>query len=126
MPAVVTPQLAWVATLHGGSAVAAGASLTVTFHLTAGWQAQIPVLARANTASLDSIAQAYASDDGGATYATSPIAAVSIPSLGNHNTDQIATLVLPTGQYAIRLLASSPTVTFAVLTQQILTAVNQV
>jgi hypothetical protein len=120
---VATAVKAWVATLSAGGFISHGQSLTVTVHLTQGWEIQIPVGARYGTGvSLASPVLAYPSNDGGATYDTEPIATASIPAIASVN--KVVSLRLTTGQYAIQIQSSSPSTTFFVLTQEVITAFN--
>ena len=120
---VATAIKAWVATLNAGGFISHGQSLTVTVNLTAGWEIQIPLGARYGTnVSLASAVFAYPSNDGGVTFDTEPIAAASIPAIASVN--KVASLRLTTGQYAIQIQSSSPSTTFFVLTQEVITAFN--
>jgi hypothetical protein len=120
---VATPVKTWVASLNAGGFISHGQSLTVTINITGVWEIQIPIGARYGSGvSLASPVYAYPSNDGGATYDTEPIAATSIPATVSVN--KISSLRLTTGQYAVQVQASSPSVTFFVLTQEILSAFN--
>lgn len=120
---VATAIKAWVATLNAGGFISAGQSLTVTVHLTQGWEIQIPIGVRYGTnVSLASAVFAYPSSDGGATFDTEAIAAMSIPTTASVN--KIGSLRLTTGQYVIQITSSSPSTTFFILTQEIITAFN--
>lgn len=120
--AIATNILTWVATIDAGQAKAAGQSLTVTVHLTAGWEIQIPIRCVYGTYSVDSGIFIYRSTDGGATYDSLAFTAFSIT--GGQLLDMKKSIVLTTGQYAIEIRASSPTCTFMVLTQAIVTGIS--
>jgi hypothetical protein len=120
---VATPVKAWVASLNAGGFISHGQSLTVTINITGGWEIQIPTGVRyGSNVSLASAIFAYPSNDGGATYDTEPVAAMSIPVTASVN--KVASLRLTTGQYAIQIQSSSPSTTFYVLTQEIISAFN--
>lgn len=120
---VATPVKAWAATLHAGGFISHGQALTVTVHLTQGWEIQIPIGVRYGSGvSLASAVFAYPSNDGGASYDTEPIAAMSIPATASVN--KVGSIRLTTGQYVIVVLSSSPSTTFFILTQEIITAFN--
>ena len=57
-----------------------------------------------------------------ASFDTEPIAAASIPATTSVN--KVASLRLTTGQYAIQVQSSSPSTTFFVLTQEVITGFN--
>ena len=120
---VATAIKAWVATLNAGGFISHGQNLTVTVAITAGWEIQIPVGVRyGSNVSLASAVFAYPSNDGGASFDTEPIAAMSIPATARVN--KIGSLRLTSGIYAIQVQSSSPSTTFYVLTQEVITAFN--
>jgi hypothetical protein len=120
---IATAVKAWVATLNAGGFISHGQSLTVTVNLTAGWEIQVPVGVRYGSGvSLASAVFAYPSNDGGATFDTEPIAAMSVPATASVN--KVGSLRLTTGIYAIQVQSSSPSTTFFVLTQEVITAFN--
>jgi len=120
---VATAIKAWVATLNAGGFISHGQSLTVTVAITAGWEVQIPVGVRYGSGvSLASAVFAYPSNDGGANFDTEPIAAMSVPATASVN--KVGSLRLTTGIYAIQVQSSSPSTTFFVLTQEVITAFN--
>lgn len=122
-----TPVKAWLATLNAGGftshGVGAGRGFTVTFCITQAWEGQVPCGARyGSNVSLASPIDIFASNDGGATFDTLPLASFAIPTTASSL--QIQSVRLTTGIYAIRMIASSPSVTFFVLTQEVVTAVS--
>ena len=120
---VATPVKTWVATLNAGGFISAGQSNTVTVLITGAWEIQIPMGARYGSGvSLASAVLAYPSNDGGTTFDTEPIAATSIPATAS--IAKVASLRLTTGIYAVETRSSSPSTTFFVLTQEVLTAFN--
>lgn len=119
---VSVPVMAWLAALNAGGFVSAGQSNTVTVHLTQGLEIQVPVGVRyGSNVSLAAAVFVYPSNDGGANYDTVPLLAFSIPTTASVN--QIASIRLATGQYAIRTVISSPSCTVFVLTQAVITAI---
>ena len=125
MPTVSTPVVAWVASIMAGTAVNQSSSLTATVNITAGWEVQIPVAVQFSNVSADPVISIYPSMDGGATYDTTALASFAIGRISSGNGR--SSIRLPTGQYALQLLNSGPnTATFQVLTQAIITAINNV
>lgn len=119
------PVATWVATLltlaNGG--VTNSGSLTVTVNVTAGWEIQIPIQCRFSLVSADPVIYIYPSMDGGATYDTTPMTAFAIARIASATAQ--ASIRLSTGQYALQLVASgSNSQSFAVLTQMVITAIN--
>jgi hypothetical protein len=122
MPTVSTPVLAYVSALLAGAGVAQSSSLTVTVHLTSGWEIQIPVQFQCTTVSADPSVIIYSSSDGGVSYDTTSFSSFSIARVANSTTQ--ASIRLPVGQYVLQLLNSGPnTATFYVQTAQVLTAI---
>lgn len=120
--ATITQVMTWVQTLNAGTAVQGGNSLTVTVNVTAGWEVQIPMQSTYGTASLGTGVYVYPTMDGGANYDTDPIYAFAMEK--THETTHRQSIRLTTGQYAIEMRASSPTVTCAVVTFVVITAVD--
>lgn len=121
---VITAVKAWLASLFLGGFISHGQSLTATFHLTQGLEVQIPCGVRYGSGvSLATAVYVYPSSDGGATYDTEPLVAFSIPAVASVN--KIASVRLSTGQYAIQIQSSSPSTTFFILTQEVLTSMVQ-
>jgi hypothetical protein len=129
MATISTPVTAWVATLLAATGTNQSTSLTVTVNITAGWEVQIPVQVQYSNVSADAVVNVYSSMDGGANYETSPLMSFSLPSVTNLPATRLvkSSIRLTTGQYAIQLLASgSSSESFAVLTQAVITAINNV
>lgn len=117
---------AWVSTLNAGAFVShgigAGRGLTVTINLTQGWEIQVPVGVRyGSNVSLATPVYVYSTSDGGATFETEPLVAFSIPTTASVN--KTASIRLTTGMYALVMIASSPSTTFFVLSQEVITAI---
>lgn len=122
---VSRPIMAWVAALLSNAGVAQSSSLTVTVHITAGWEVQLPVQCRFSNVSSDPVIEVYPSMDGGATYDTTPMTAFSIARIASGTAQ--ASIVLPTGQYALRILNSGPnSASFWVNTARFITAIENV
>lgn len=129
MATVSNPVKAWVATLNSGGFVShgtgAGRGLTVTVNITQQWEVQVPLGVRyGSNVSLATAVNVYPSNDGGATFDTVALTGFTIPTVAS--TNQIASIRLTTGMYVIQMLASSPSTTFYVLTQEQITAINNV
>lgn len=129
MTVVSQPIKVQVATLNAGGfishGVGAGRGLTVTVNITAGWEVQVPLGVRyGSNVSLATPVYVYPTNDGGATFDTEPLVAFSIPTTASVN--KIASVRLTTGMYVIQMVSSSPSTTFYVLTQEVITAVNNV
>jgi len=125
MATVSNPVIAWTASIMAGSAVNQSSSLTATVNITAGWEVQVPVACRFSNVSADPVISFYRSTDGGANYDNTPMSAFSINRVSS-GTGRL-TISLPIGQYAIQMLNSGPnTATFQVLTQVVITAINNV
>lgn len=132
MVAVVsTPVCAWVASLQaltvGAGGVNQSASLTVTVALTQGWEIQIPIqFSHQANISADPVIRVFASGDGGTTYDSNPFTAFSLPRLVGGG-GRISSIRLTTGNYCLQLLNSGPnSAVFGVLTQLVVTGVNNV
>lgn len=122
---VSTPIKAWIATLNAGVFISHGQSLTVTVHLTSGWEIQVPVGVRYGTGvSLASIINIYPSSDGGTSFDSVPLLSFSVPTLASVR--QVYSVRLTTGQYCVTVTNSSPSATVFVLTQEAVTAVINV
>lgn len=126
---VSNPVKTWIATLNAGGfishGVGAGRCLTVTVNITQQWEIQVPCGVRYGTnVSLATAVNIYPSNDGGVTFDTEPLLAFSIPTTASVN--KIASIRLTTGMYAIQMIASSPSTTFFVLTQEVITAIANV
>lgn len=123
MAAVVsTPVKTWVATLQAGILTSAGISLTVSVHLTQGWEIQVPIGVRYSSAvSLATLVNVYPSNDGGLTFDTVPIQTFTIAAVASAR--QVQSIRLTTGQYIVTLTSSSPVPSFFVLSQEVITAV---
>ena len=119
---VATNIMTWVATLDAGQAKAAGASLTLTVHLTQGWEIQIPFRVYHSAYSIDPGIYVYRSTDGGTNYDSEAFTAFAIS--GASQAIKTRSVVLTTGQYALEMRCSSPTCTFMVLTQAVITGIS--
>ena len=127
MASVSTPQMAWIASLLTATGVNVSSSLTVTVNVTGGWEVQIPVIVQMSNVSNDPVVNVFPSYDGGATYDINPMTSMALPMNIVAPRTSGSSIRLPTGQYAIQLLASgSQSQTFSVLTGVIITAVNNV
>lgn len=135
MAAVVsTPVSTWAATLMALSAggVSNSGSITVTVHVTAGWEIQIPIQFSHVTASADPVVKIYASMDGGLTFDSNPFTSFSLGrnwvlGAGAQTGSRQTSIRLTTGQYCLQLTNAGPySSAFAVLTQLVVTAVQNV
>lgn len=126
MATTSNPSKAWVATVNaGGAAGAAGSSKTITINVTQQWEVQVPIGVRyGSSVSVATPVNVYVSNDGGATFDTEPLISFSIPAVAS--VSKVASIRLTTGMYAIQMIASSPSVTFFNLTQEVITAVVNV
>lgn len=124
MPTVVSnPVKTWLDTLSAGGFISHGQSFTCTVHLTQGWEIQVPIGVRHGTnVSLASTINVYPSSDGGVSFDSVPQMAFSIPTLASGR--QVLSIRLRTGQYAIQVQVSSPSCTVFALTQEAITAVQ--
>lgn len=123
---VSTPVSAWVASLMAGNSVSANGSITATIQCTGGWEIQIPIRMAFSRVSSDPVVNVFATMDGGVNYDNVPMASFAITRVANGVAQ--ASLRLPTGQYAlqIQVLTSSDNATVAILTQLLITAINNV
>jgi len=122
---VSTPVKTWVTQLNAGAIISAGNSMTLTVHLTQGWEIQIPVGVRySSNVSLATLVNVYPSSDGGVSFDSLPLLAFSIPTLASGR--QVQSIRLSTGQYCIAITSSSPVPSCFVLTQEVITAVVNV
>jgi hypothetical protein len=120
---MANPTLAWTASLNAGQFLSHGQSLTVTVNITNGLEVQVPFGARyGSNISMPVGVFVYPSSDGGANFDTEPMVAFGINAVASV-VKQIS-VRLPTGQYAVQMTASSPSVTVFVLTQQIITTIT--
>lgn len=127
MSTVSTPVLAYVATILALASGGVNQSSTViaTVNFNTAWEGQVPVQIRYSNVSADAVIYVYPSNDGGVTYDTDPMTSFSIPRA--QGTSRQVSIRLPSGQYQLALVNSGPnSASFAVLTQQILTAVINV
>ena len=125
MATVSTPVVAWVASVMAGTATNQSTSLTATVHITGGWEIQIPVAVQFSNVSADPVVSIYPSMDGGATFDTTAMTSFSVGRVATAKGQ--ASIRLSTGQYAIQLLNSGPnTATFMVLTQLVISSINNV
>lgn len=122
---LATPVLAWLASLLATTATSQSGSLTVTVNITQGWEIQIPIAVSWKSAvSADAIVNAYPSSDGGATYDNNPAFSIAIPRQAG-GVRSMASIKLPTGQYALQILNSGPSTGSAqIVTAQIITALQ--
>lgn len=121
---VSTPVLAWVASLLATTGVTQSSSLTTTVNITQGWEVQIPVKVAFSNVSADAVINAYPSNDGGATFDSNPAFSISVARASGLKQTSVR---LPVGQYALQLLNSGPnSATFQVLTQMVVTAIQNV
>lgn len=125
---VVTPQLAWIASLLPATATATSGSLTVTVNITAGWEVNLPVqISFKSGVSADAVINAYPSSDGGTTYDNNPAFSMSIGRGTVSSTVRQTSIRLPVGQYALQILNSGPSSgSAAILTGMVVTAINNV
>jgi hypothetical protein len=128
MTTVSTPVSTWVASLLTLTGVNQSSSLTVTVHVTAGWEVQIPIQFSHNaTVSADPVCSVYASMDGGANYDSNPFTVFVLPRTAGGGGMRQTSIRLSTGQYCLQLLNSGPnSQLFAVLTQLVITAIQNV
>jgi len=125
MATVSTPVKTWVATLNAGGFISQGQGKTVTVNLTQGWEIQVPLGVRYGSAvSLATAITVYPSNDGGVTFDTEPLVSYAIPTTASVN--KVASVRLTTGMYAVVMTSSSPSTTFFCLTQEIITAIQNV
>lgn len=125
---VSTPALAWVATINAGIGIGQSANFTFTVHITQAWQIVVPIKVFFPTnVSAGPQFLVYRSSDGGTTFDTIPLQPLSIAR--QSGTSATGSIKLETGNYCVQVLSgggSAATWTIQVLTQQILTAINNV
>ena len=122
---VSTPVLAYAASIVTGQGVKYSTSFTSTLNLTGAWEIQVPVWAKFSAVSVDCAVNFYPSNDGGVTFDTTPMFSVSIPRVQAGNS--VASIRIPTGMYAVQIANNAhQSASFQILTQQILTAINNV
>lgn len=121
------PVVTWVAQLlalaSGG--VNQSSSLTVTVHLTQGWEIQIPIqFSHQANISADPLINVYPSSDGGVNFDSNPFVAFGLARTPGGAGGRQQTIVLSTGQYCLQLLNSGPnSAFFGVPTAQVFTGV---
>lgn len=121
--AVANPVKTWVATLNAGGFISSGQSKTVTVNITQNWEIQVPMGVRyGSNVSLATLVNVYPSNDGGNTFDTVPLTQFTITTVASSS--QIQSVRLTTGMYAITQTSSSPSTSFFVLTQEVITAVT--
>ncbi len=119
---MANPIQAFVAQLQNGTAVAGSGSLTVSFQITAGFQAFIPikVVTPANISAGPEV-HVYRSVDGGANWETESTVVDVFRRASNSTMMHVS--IIETGQYLIRVLAGGPnTATVYVDTAMVITA----
>lgn len=126
---VSQPVKAYVATLNAGGfishGIGAGRGLTVTVNITGQWEIEVPVgTTYGSNVSLGTLVNVITTDDGGATFNSVPLTSFVIPTAAS--TKQILPIRLSTGMYLLQMIASSPSTTFYVFTQEAITAINNV
>lgn len=122
---VSTPVKGWLATLNAGAIISAGNALTCSVVVSGVWEVQVPVGVRySSNVSLATLVNVYPSSDGGTTFDTVPLTAMAIPTLASGR--QVASIRLTTGVYYVAFISSSPVPTCFILTQEVITAVNNV
>ena len=113
----------WVATKYAGGFLSQGQSVTLTYHFTQEFEAQVPCgSAYGSNYSLDTGVFVYPSSDGGANFATAPLLSFVVPGAASGNRQ--AAVRVTTGQYAVELRSSSPSTTVYALTQEVITAIS--
>lgn len=120
---VATPVLTWNASLHSGSGVAAGSSLSVVIFLSGNWEARVPVrVFYASQVSADIVVNVYPSMDG-VHYDTIPMFSFSIARTATAAVQQSFIITGP-GTYEILVTTTNVARlnSIAILTHQILTA----
>ncbi len=130
MAAVVsTPVMAYVATVTGGTALPQTGTYTFPINIPTAWQIVIPILTKApNTANNSSgpLIFVYRSADGGTTYDNIPLQSFGFarPTAAQQ---QSLTIKLEAGNYLVCVVMGggvASTWSVQVLTQQVLTAIN--
>lgn len=120
-----TNIMTWVVAPNAGALSSAGGATTITagINITQGWEAQMMVAAvYGATISFDTPVCIHRSTDGGANYASEPLFSFAIGS--TVSVIRSMSFNLPTGQYSLRMYASSPTMTMQFLTYAVITAIN--
>lgn len=122
---VATPVKAWVATASAGAFSSIAQTFTVLINITQSWEIQIPVGVRYGTSvSLATSVYILPSNDGGvgANYDTEPLVSYGIPAVASAK--KMSSVRLTTGMYSIAMVSSSPSTTFFILTQEVVTSYN--
>ena len=126
MATVSTPLAAWVASILTSTGTVQSASLYITVSITAGWEVQLPVQVNGSSVSADHVVNIYPSMDGGANYDTQAMTSFSLARVSGGGITK-GSIRLSTGQYLIQMLAAGPSSqSFSVLTQLVITAINNV
>jgi len=126
MATVSTPVAAYVASIMLGTGVNQSSSTTATIANALAWEIRVPVQCQMSAVSADPVIQIYASQDVGATFDTTPLTAFSIARLSGGGLGQ-ASIRLSGGVYALQLTSSGPnSQTFKILTQEVISAINNV
>lgn len=129
MATASTPTITYVSTLMSLTGVNQSSSLTVTINVV-GWEAQVPIqFSHLGSISADPILNIFRSMDGGANWDSNAWQSFALPRAGGVGNpvsgSRTTSVTLPTGQYVLQLLNSGPnSALFAVLTQLVITAVN--
>jgi hypothetical protein len=114
---------AWRATLHSGTYLSHGQSITVTVNITQEWEIQVQVgVVFGSNVSLGPGIFVYPSSSGANNFDTEALVGFSIATTASAN--RRASIRLTTGQYAIQVVASSPSVTVYIHTQEVITAIS--
>lgn len=125
MATVSTPQVAWVASLLTATGTAQSSYIYVSISMTGGWEFQVPVQVQLSSVSADPVVSVWPTMDGGANYDTTAFTSFSIARTTGATVR--ASIRLSTGQYLLGILNSGPnSSSIAVLTQLIVTAINNV
>lgn len=126
MATVSTPISAWVASILTATGTAQSSFIYVTVNITAGWEVQLPVQVANSSVSSDHIVNIWSSMDGGANYDQTAFTSFAISRISGGGTAR-ASIRLSTGQYLIGVLVAGPSSQrVAVLTQLVITAINNV
>ena len=125
MPTVSTPVLAYAASIVTGQGVKYSTSFTSTLNITGGWEVQVPVWAKFSAVSADVVVNLFPSNDGGVTFDTAPLYALTVPRV--QAGQSTASARIPTGMYAVEIKNNAhQSASFQILTQQIVTAIQNV
>lgn len=120
---VSTQVLAYVAAVQAGTPVNQSSAHTATINITSGFEVMFPIGVKFSNVSADAVVKVYPSADGGANFDTVASLQMAIPRTANAVVRQ--SMRLPAGIYAVVFINSGPnTATFQLLTQQVLTAIN--